>query len=148
MEEVSRPEPRERRAATSTDSVVSSLPRSTTDAMLPTIGEWPPLRHASERRRWTRSLLFATGITAQAWRCVCPRFLFGALLAGSYVLHRDCSATFMSICSMQWGQLQLFLKKVAGRHGRPDYEPSDEDGMWVISKATGCVHADIVCSEC
>jgi len=38
---------------------------------------------------------------------------------------------------LAWGQLQLFLKKVAGRHGRPDYEPSDEDGMWVISKATG-----------
>jgi hypothetical protein len=41
----------------------------------------------------------------------------------------------------QWDELQLFLKKVAGRHGRPGYEPSEEDVMWVIVKATKCVHA-------
>jgi len=66
-----------------------------------------------------------------------PQILIQCIACGFIWLHRDCSATFTSICSMQWGQLQLFLKKVAGRHGRPDYEPSDEDGMWVISKATG-----------
>ena len=30
----------------------------------------------------------------------------------------------------------MFLKNVAGRHGRPEYEPTDEDVKWMISKAT------------
>ena len=69
-------EPQERPAvACTTDKGASRLLHSNTFATLPTTGEWPPLRHASERVRWNRSLPFATGITAQAWRCVCPQIL-------------------------------------------------------------------------
>lgn len=37
----------------------------------------------------------------------------------------------------------MFLKKVAGRHGRPDYEPTDEDVKWMISKATKWVFSNL-----
>ena len=37
---------------------------------------------------------------------------------------------------LNWSELSVFLKDLAVTHGHPNYETTDEDIKWMISKAT------------